>query len=65
MDYGVLNMSNIYLIAGVIATIGFVICVSLGIIHLCMKNYPATIICGICAVTEFLLSNYYLARYLS
>ena len=58
-------MNNIYLIAGVIATIGFVICVSISIIHLCMKNYPATIICGICAVTEFLLSNYYLARCLS
>ena len=58
-------MSNIYLIAGVIATIGFVVCVSISIIHLCMKNYPATIIWGICAVTEFLLSNYYLARYLS
>ena len=65
MDYGVLDMSNIYLIAGVIATIGFVVCVSISIIHLCMKNYLATIICGICAVTEFLLSNYYLARYLS
>ena len=58
-------MSNIYLITGVIATIGFVICVSLGVVNLRMKNYPATIICGICAVTEFLLSNYYLARYLS
>ena len=58
-------MSNIYLIAGVIATIGFVICISLGVVRLCMKNYPATIIYGICAVTEFLLSNYYLARYLS
>ena len=58
-------MSNIYLIAGVIAIIGFVVCVSISIIHLCMKNYPATIIWGICAVTEFLLSNYYLARYLS
>ena len=58
-------MSNIYLIAGVIATIGFVICISLGVIHLYMKNYSAGIICGICAVTEFLLSNYYLARYLS
>lgn len=58
-------MSNIYLIAGVIATIGFVICSSIGVIHLCMKKYFACIICGICAVTEFLLSNYYLARYLS
>lgn len=58
-------MSNIYLIAGVIATIGFVICTSIGVIHLYMKNYFAGIICGICAVTEFLLSNYYLARYLS
>ena len=58
-------MSNIYLIAGVIATIGFVVCVSISMIHLCMKNYSAAIICGICAVTEFLLSNYYLARYLS
>lgn len=58
-------MSNIYLITGVIATIGFVICVLLAVIDLCMKKYPAAIICGICAVTEFLLSNYYLARYLS
>ena len=58
-------MSNIYLIAGVIATIGFVICISLSVVRLCMKNYLVAIICGICAVTEFLLSNYYLARYLS
>ena len=58
-------MRNIYLIAGVIATIGFVLCISIGVVRLCMKNYSAAIICGICAVTEFLLSNYYLARYLS
>jgi hypothetical protein len=55
-------MNIAYLISGIISAVGFVICMSIAVLHLSKRDYLDGIFCSILASTDLVLAFIWFAR---
>jgi hypothetical protein len=55
-------MNIAYLISGIIGAVGFVICMSIAVLHLSKRDYLDGIFCSILASTDLVLAFIWFAR---
>lgn len=58
-------MNIAYLIAGIISTVGFVICAAIGVLHISMRDYPDGILCVLLSFTNLALAFVWIARWMA
>ncbi len=58
-------MSIVYLISGIIAAVGFVICMSIAVLLLSERDYLNGILCSILASSDLVLAYIWLVRWAS
>ena len=56
-------MNIAYLISGIIGVIGFVICMSIAVLHLSERDYLDGILCSILASTDLVIAFIWLSRW--
>ena len=58
-------MNIVYLISGIICVVGFVICMSIAVLHLSKRDYLDGIFCSILAATDLALAFIWFARWMA
>jgi len=56
-------MNIAYLISGIIGVVGFVICMSIAVLHLSKRDYLNGIFCSILASTDLVIAFIWLSRW--